>query len=147
MGATGAGTIVFLHLVGPEKGSPAGTFDCGTGVLTPVRTSLMVKPVRLERRAYVHLRGRKTGVDLSVERFNGWRQARVPLLESVGSDYVSQPPEVVRPLIAEIEARRPIWADKLLPALVENANLVEKDRSLLSSLLARRVGAGGNWSL
>ena len=139
---TGDGAaLVFLRLDGAP--GVAGTFDRTTGLLTPTRRTWRIRPVVAERRAYVMFSGHRHGVELALERFNGWKRASVPLLE-LGRDHeASQSADLLRGVAAELERRAPKDVGAVVPLLRAQADYLMGGGALRTSPLTRRLGSGG----
>ena len=138
---TDEGTVVFPRL-GPGA-TTAARLDRATGLVTPPETSWRRRPVTLDRRPYVYLRGNNVRVDLQVERFNGWRVAAIPLYAVGTWGAAVQPAELLRTLAAEIEARRPKNGDRILEALDEQLGILRRDPDRLDvGPFAREITRG-----
>jgi hypothetical protein len=137
----GDGTIVFPRL-GPGA-TTAARLDRPTGVVTPPETSWRRRPVVLNRRPYVYLRGNNVRVDLQVERFNGWRVAAIPLYAVGPWGAAVQPVELLRALKAELAERRPKNTDRIIAALDEQVSILRDDpRRLDIGPFAREITRG-----
>jgi len=135
--------LVFPSLDPAARGAEAARWDVATGLLTPAARSWRHKPVVVDGRARVDVSGRKNGVDLVVERANGWRSAAVPLLEVTGTAAVGQPLELVRALIVEVERRRPAGADQALALLQAQVRYLQHDGGpVQASPLAGKIAGG-----
>jgi hypothetical protein len=137
------GVLVFPALDPAAGGVEAARWDVATGLLTPAARSWRHKPVVVDGRARVDVSGRKNGVDLVVERANGWRSAAVPLLEVTGTAAVGQSIELLRALITEVDRRRPSGADQALALLQAQVRYLQNDGGpVQSSPLAAKVAGG-----
>jgi len=130
------------ELVWPALGTDtwAARLDLASGLLTPATTTWRRKPVVLDARAHVMFAGSGDTVDLAVERANGWRTASVPLLRVTPGAVVVLPPDLLRALVAELQARRPRGTQDVVPALEAQVRYLERDGgSPASSPLTSRV--------
>jgi hypothetical protein len=137
------GVLVFPALDPAAGGAEAARWDVATGVLTPAVRSWRHKPVVVDGRARVDVTGRKNGVDLVVERANGWRSAAVPLLEVTSSSAAGLPLDLVQALLGEVDKRRPDGADRVIALLQAQVRYLQHDGGpVQASPLAGRIAGG-----
>jgi hypothetical protein len=141
--STGA-PLALLRLDPGARGEVAGTYDPATGVLSPARTSWRIRPVAAERRAYLMLGSRRDGVDLALERFNGWRRAAVPLLVLTRQHEACQPAPTLRALADDLARRGPRDVEGVVGLLRAQADHLDRGGDLRSSPLSRKIGGGGS---
>jgi hypothetical protein len=142
-GQRGTDGRLVVPVPGTANGAVAAHVDLASGAVVPTRTSFRRREVRLDERAWVHLLGRRGGADLSVERFNGWRRAVLPLLTTASGRAFSQSPEVLETLAAQLEQRRPKGWDEVAPVLRAQARHVADAGDPRRSPVASKVGPGG----
>jgi len=142
----GGGTLVFLRLDPESRGEVAGTLDRATGLLTPAQTSWRSRPVLANRRADLMFSGHRHGVNLALERFNGWRCASVPLLDLRRTHEASQSADLLRALADELDLRALRDTQRVTPLLRAQAAHLDVGGALRVSPLAAKVGGGGAWS-
>ncbi|QGQ20573.1 hypothetical protein GC089_17000 [Cellulomonas sp. JZ18] len=136
--------VLVLRALHPGASDPvAGTFDRVTGLLTPTRRTWRIRPVLADDRAYVTFVVHRRGVDLALDRFNGWRRARVPLVRVHRQHQASQSAEVVRELAADLRWRRVRDHGSALELLADQARWLEDGREVRTSPLTALPRGGG----
>ncbi|MFI2753742.1 hypothetical protein ACGIF2_09935 [Cellulomonas sp. P22] len=137
--AAGQGVLVFRRLDAPAA-PEAARLDLSSGLLTPAQTSWRRRPVVIDGKAFAEVRGRKDGVDLVVERANGWRVASAPLLEVTQSSAVTAPPELLDGLADAIDRFGPRGAADAVALLRLQSRYLRHDGGpAQTSPFARRV--------
>ncbi len=138
----GGDALVFLVLDAGATGQVAGTLDVASGLLSPARRTWTVRPVVAERRAYVNLKVHRTGVDLSLERLNGWRRAVVPLIRLQKGHEASQSAELFQALAAVLERHGPRDPGRAIPRLAAQGRHLAEGNAVRSSPLTALPGGG-----
>lgn len=136
--------ITLARLDAHAAGGAAGTYDPASGTLTPARTTWRMRPVVAERRAVLMFGGHRHGVDLALERFNGWRRAAVPLLVLAPGHEACQDERTLRALADDLARRGPRDVEGVVAMLRAQADHLAAGHDLRSSPLSRRIGSGGS---
>jgi len=138
--APGQGVLVFGRLDAAGAGQEAARLDLSSGLLTPAQTTWRRRPVVIDGKALVEVRGRKDGVDLVVERANGWRVASIPLLEATKAGAATAPAELVDGLADAVDRRGPRGAADAVGLLRSQSRYLRHDGGpAQTSPLARKI--------
>jgi hypothetical protein len=137
----GSHAVLVLPRPGTEAdAAEAARLDLTTGLLTPTTRTWRHRPVVVDRKAHAFVRGRKDGVDLAVERANGWRVATVPLVEVLADGVVVLPADLTGALADALDRLAPYGADDVVTLLRAQSRYLRHDGGPVhASPLARKV--------